>query len=328
MTALETGHRLVALATAAWGEDALDALLGAAQRVAERAGCPFTVLLVGDAEVAALGERACRAGPEEVVWALHEGLAEGHGSAGIADVSAAALGDEALTADSRLVLLPPGPTGEELCARLAARCNGAMLGRCADVSLEADGIQARRATYGGRMRLDMRTVAGNAFATLRAGKPRVSEGGDVRRLPVETTLAAEPTIEVRETSQRLPPIEGARVVVSGGRGVSEAGFAVLEQLAGQLGGTVGASLPAVDAGHAPVSRQVGVSGKFTAADVYIAVGISGTPQHLAGISDDSSIVAINKDAEADIFTVADVGVVADWEDIVPGMVEYLKSDNG
>ncbi len=122
-------------------------------------------------------------------------------------------------------------------------------------------------------------------------------------------------------SNALPPVESGRIVVSGGRGVNEQGFALLEDLAVKVDGTLGASLPAVDAGMAPVGRQVGVSGKFVSPKVYLAVGISGTAQHLAGISTDTCIVAINKDPDADIFKVANMGVVAEWEALLPALLQ-------
>ena len=108
------------------------------------------------------------------------------------------------------------------------------------------------------------------------------------------------------------PLQGARLVIAGGRGMqSEAGFALLHELADALHAAVGGSLPAVDAGWVSVSRQVGQSGKYVSPRVYVAVGISGTPQHLAGIGPHTRIVAINSDPRADIFGVAELGVVAD-----------------
>lgn len=148
-----------------------------------------------------------------------------------------------------------------------------------------------------------------ADAGLRLGKAEAAASAEPQceRLELDTVLPAPLAVEESISGQRLPPVESARIVVSGGRGVNEQGFALLEELAERLDG----SLPAVDAGMVPVVRQVGVSGKFVSPDIYLAVGISGTPQHLAGISPDTRIVAINKDPSADIFKVASVGVVGD-----------------
>lgn len=120
-----------------------------------------------------------------------------------------------------------------------------------------------------------------------------------------------------ETADKMPALEGARLVVSGGRGMQgEAGFALLGRIAGQLGAALGGSLPTVDAGWVPVARQIGQSGKFVSPRIYFTVGVSGTPQHMAGVSADSRIIAVNKDPSAPIFARADVGVVAEWQDLL------------
>ena len=121
------------------------------------------------------------------------------------------------------------------------------------------------------------------------------------------------------------PVDGARIVVSGGRGIGDpTGFELLYNIALQLdGAAVGASLPAVDAGLAPVARQVGQSGKYVRPDIYLAVGISGTPQHMAGIDPHTRVVAINADPEAPIFGMSRVGIVGDWKQILPALKRTL-----
>jgi electron transfer flavoprotein alpha subunit len=123
-------------------------------------------------------------------------------------------------------------------------------------------------------------------------------------------------------------LENARIVIGGGRGLDEAGFAQLERIANALGGAVAASLPAVDLGFAPVSRQVGQSGKFVTPQIYVAVGMSGTPQHLAGIGSATRIITVNTDADAPIFRVAETGVVADARILLPLLSAALESMNG
>jgi electron transfer flavoprotein alpha subunit len=120
-------------------------------------------------------------------------------------------------------------------------------------------------------------------------------------------------------------LEDARIIVSGGRGMGgPEGFRKLEELAQLLGGAVGASRAACDLGWYPVSAQIGLTGKVVTPDLYIAVGISGASHHMAGISQVKNIVAINKDPEANIFRAARWGIVADWKEIIPLMIEKVK----
>jgi electron transfer flavoprotein alpha subunit len=317
--------RILTVIPQAWGAQALEAALGAAQQVS--AGEGFAAVLICSQPSAQDAELATRAGARQVYQSVHAAL----GECDEPQVLVAAV-DEALRAIPRLggevplVLLPPGPQGEELAALLADYLDGQAVGRCVVLRFEGDVLLAERTAWGGRMRLNLQVNRGPAFACLRAGRPlfNIEANADIFTIELHGHLPKALTLDKRESGQRLPPLEGSKLVVSGGRGVNEQGFALLEELALSLGGTLGGSLPAVDAGMVPVMRQVGVSGKFVSPQIYVAVGISGTLQHLAGVSLDSCIVAINQDPDADIFKVANLGIVAPWETLLPALLDELR----
>jgi len=220
--------------------------------------------------------------------------------------------------------------GKDLAPKIAAKLSSGLVSDVTEVSVEGGNIVFTRPIYSGKAFERKIVTDGIIFATIRPNNiPKLakdeSRTGNVKNLDVEIkdlrTIVRE---VVRKTAEGVDLSE-AKVVVAGGRGVKSAdGFKPLKELADVLGGAVGASRGACDAGYCDYSLQIGQTGKVVTPDLYIACGISGAIQHLAGMSNSKVIVAINKDPEANIFKVADYGIVGDLFEVVPLLTEEFK----
>ncbi|WP_321880239.1 electron transfer flavoprotein subunit alpha/FixB family protein [Paraburkholderia bannensis] len=228
---------------------------------------------------------------------------------------------QALAPQYSTILAPHRALGRAALPRAAALTGGAFL---ADVIALREGAQFVRGLYAGSVIATVASATTCTFATVRTTSfsPVAAEGGaaEIVALAPLAPFARTRLIERRAAEQSGQDLGSARVVIAGGRGLASLdNMERLGRLAGSLGAALGASRAAVDAGYAPNAAQVGQTGRSVAPDVYVAFGISGAIQHLAGMKDSKFIVAVNKDPDAPIFSVADVGLVGDLFDVVGAM---------
>ncbi|WP_299551982.1 FAD-binding protein [uncultured Tateyamaria sp.] len=229
-----------------------------------------------------------------------------------------------LAGDYEHIVAPATTDAKNIMPRVAALLDAMVI---SDATAVVDGSTFERPIYAGNAIQTVKAADGKKVITFRTSTfDAAGTGGSasVENIGAAADPALSSWVEDKVAASDRPELTSAGVVVSGGRGVgSEDDFALIEKLADKLGAAVGASRAAVDSGYAPNDWQVGQTGKVVAPDLYVAVGISGAIQHLAGMKDSKVIVAINKDEEAPIFQVADFGLVADLFDAVPEMIEKL-----
>lgn len=228
------------------------------------------------------------------------------------------------------ILIGHTATGRDYAPRVAARLGLGLISDCTGVALEGDEVIFTRPIYAGKLFQKKKVTSGTIFATIRPNNieiaaPDASRTANVVNEGVEVTnIRTVIQNVVRKTTGAIDLTE-AKIIVSGGRGVKSAeGFEPLRELADVLGAAVGSSRAACDAGYSDYSMQVGQTGKVVTPDLYIACGISGAVQHLAGMSNSKIIIAINKDPDAPIFKVADYGIVGDLFEVVPLLTEEFR----
>jgi electron transfer flavoprotein alpha subunit len=301
--------------------------LGHAARLQQAVGGPVVgvCLAASDPGLAALGE----AGAERVLLAKHERFTLYDPDAALATVEAAVK-----LVSPKLVLFAASAMGKDLAPRVAARLGVGLASDCTGLEMEGGTLVAKRPVFAGKAVQKLKFLGVPAIASLR---PKVFA-------PVSTpgrTAAVEPlaiaydpanarvrVVEVAAAAGGKVDLTESEIIVSGGRGLKgPEHFNLIEDLAEALGATVGASRAVVDAGWRPHADQVGQTGKTVSPKLYVAVGISGAIQHLAGMSSSRCIVAINKDPDAPIFKVADFGLVGDLFEVVPALTEAVRQLN-
>ena len=299
--------------------------LSEGRRLATAAGARLVALLVEDVAESSLAEvTAC--GPDRILVARHELLSAYHPEAfGI--VLAEAVRQTAAGA----LLLSATALGKDLSARTAGRLQTGLASDCTSVEISGGEIRVKRPVYSGKAIATVVFTRSPAIVTLRPNVFPIREAASVAS-PIENLTVELDPARVRARTVRVAASGGgevdvaeASVVVSGGRAMKgPENFRLIRDLAESLGGAMGASRAAVDAGWVDHQYQVGQTGKVVSPNLYIACGISGAIQHLAGMSSSKVIVAINKDAEAPIFKIADYGIVGDLYEILPKLTNEIR----
>jgi len=303
-------------------------LLGAGRKLAASLNEPVEAVLIGSG-VAAAANEAFQFGADKV-YVVDDAVMKDYRT----DSYVAAVVKVATQANPRIILAGQTTMGRDLLPRLAFKLNSAVTMDCIDLSIDAatKNLLMTKPVYGGNARAlftadtfpQMASVRSKAMAAI---SPDNSRKGDLITVSAGVDAGAIRTNVLQKVVAEVQGIklEDAPVVVCGGRGIGGAeGFKTLEELAKVLKGAVAASRPPCDSGWVPDTMQIGLTGKIVSPDVYIAVALSGSSQHMAGCSGSKTIVAVNRDPEANIFKEARFGVVGDWKKIVPAMTTKMK----
>ncbi|MEQ8202950.1 MAG: electron transfer flavoprotein subunit alpha/FixB family protein [Smithellaceae bacterium] len=299
-------------------------LASTARKLADQTGDEVSAILLGSG-IEGLAAELGKYGVDKVFVgdnaALEPYITEAH-----ADVVAKIVKEN----DPAILLLGASAQGKDLSARVAAKLATGLATDCTDVKIDGGKFVAIRPLYAGKCVGEIEFTSTPAMASLRpnvfAAEENAKAGAVVKvDAAVDAAAIKSKVVEVQKDTSGKVDLTEANVIVSGGRGMKDAeGFAILEALADVLKANVGASRAAVDAGWRLQKDQVGQTGKVVSPNLYIACGISGAIQHLAGMSSSKCIVAINKDPEAPIFTKADYGVVDDLFKVVPELTAACK----
>ncbi len=299
-------------------------LLGAARRLADASGQKVSAVSFGPGSADA-AKQAIAFGADVAITVDSPSL-NNYAN----DVWTAALAGVATQVNPAVVLIGQTTVGRDLAPRFAFRMKTSVAMDCIDLALRDGKLVMTRPCFGGNAHASYTSKTMPQVATVRTKSqepltPDASRAGEVTSMTVDTGASQAQVVSRQEVKAEGIRLEDAKVVVSGGRGLGgPEGFDALQTLAGVLGGAVGASRAVVDLGWVGVALQVGLTGKVVTPDLYIAVGISGASQHLAGITGVKSVVAVNKDKDADIFKVSRFGAVTDWKPFLIAFIEECR----
>jgi len=294
--------------------------LSEGKRMAGSLGCDLTVVVLG-AGIEDLAKELGKYGAERILVADNEALSEY-----LTDAYTNVIADIISKEEPKAVILGASVQGRDLSTRLSARLGAALAMDCVAVNIDGENLIVTRPMYGGKILADVALEGTLRIVAVRPNAMSIAESqgtGSVEKLDVDVGKIDLNFVEKKLETGKIDLTE-ADVVVSGGRGMGGSDYTVVEELAKLLGGAVGASRSAVDEGWRSHSDQVGQTGKVVSPNLYIAAGISGAIQHLAGMSSSKVIVAINKDSEAPIFSKADYGIVGDLFEVLPLITEEIK----
>jgi electron transfer flavoprotein alpha subunit len=300
-------------------------LLGAARRL-DGAGGAVSCALVGSS-VEGAAQDAIAFGADKVYVVEDPALADYSNDGWVQ-----AMQKVVAEANPAVILMGQSNIGRDVAPRLAFRLNTTACMDCLELAVSDGKLSATRASWGGNARAvnSFKTMPQIATVRVKSQEPLPrddSRTGDVVKVDagIDPSSIRTKMLERKEVTAEGVRLEDAEVVVTGGRGIgSEEGFQVLEELARQLGGAVGATRTACDMGWRPVADQIGLTGKVVSPTLYIAVALSGASQHMAGCSGAKNIVAVNKDPEANIFKMSRFGIVEDYKKAMPALLEAIK----
>jgi electron transfer flavoprotein alpha subunit len=294
------------------------------RRLADGLGTDLTAVILGSG-VEGFADDLKKCGPDKILVADDPALADY-----TTDAYTNVLAELIHASDPAVIVMGASVQGKDLAGRLAARLDAGVAMDCVAIKIDNGNLTYTRPMFGGKILADVEIVGNPQIVAIRPNvmdinevskncvieKPAV-QSGEIKTRVVEKKMESGDKIELTE----------ADIIVSGGRGTA-GNYAAIEALAKELGAAVGASRSSVDEGWRPHSDQVGQTGKTVSPTLYVACGISGAIQHLAGMSTSKYIVAINKDEEAPIFSKADFGIVGDLFEVVPAITEEVKKLKG